>query len=482
VTPKTLAQSASVHGGLSHGAGKAVGKALRKEWTTPRRLVGLRTLVWVFAGLLLFVGETTLGRARSALRTIAKDTAPSIVAAEGIGTALADLDANVANGLLGNAGHRAAADAAIEKERIVATDGIVKAAENITNGNAERGPIGAITVDFGRYLEKQAEAQLLHSRGEEAPAKEAYFVATDLLHGKLLAAVDQLDTTKKQQMDVAYAVQLEANGAAEFVAAVMGLCLIGCLLWAQWFLFRRMRRIVNVPLLVATLTALGLTLYLVHCFSDTREDLRIAKLDAFDSIYALLRARAAAYDANGDESRYLLDASPARGFERDYQRKVDSLTGAPSLPAPAAVQLAAANPATRGAASRDRSTIKGMLWDEVRNITFPGEYDAAVDTLNAFARYFAIDGTMRNLKRAGKDAQAIELCIGTRTDESNAAFDRFDQAVQRTLDINQAGFDAAISRAEAELKRAELLDPGLALLIALAGWFGIRQRLREYLA
>jgi hypothetical protein len=480
VTAKTFAPGNPLHRGTAPPARTVGGLLLRRKWSTPQRLVGFRMLVWIFVGLLLFVGETTLGRARAALRTIARETAPSIVAVEAIGTALADLDANVANGLLGNAIHRAAAEAAIERQRVVATEGVVKAAENITNGYTERASIGAMTVDFGRYLEKEAEARLLHSRGDEVAARDAYWVATDLLHSQLLPAVDQLDTAKKEQMDVAYAAQLEANAGAEIAAGVMGLCLVACLLWAQWFLFRRMRRILNVPLVIATIASVGLSGYLVRCFSDTREDLRVAKLDAFDSIYALIRARALAYDANGDESRYLLDASPAKSFEREYQRKVDTLTGAPSLPKPAAIQLAAVNPATRGVLSHERPTIKGMLWDEVRNITFEGEYEAASDMLHAFASYSKIDGAMRDLKRAGKTADAIELGIGTRPDESNAAFDQFDRALQRTLDVNQKAFDGATARGEAEFKRAEILNPGLAILIALAGWFGIRQRLREY--
>jgi len=128
VTAKTFAPGNPLHRGRAPLAGTVRGLLLRRKWSTPQRLVGFRMLAWIFVGLLLFVGETTLGRARAALRTIARETAPSIVAAEAIGTALADLDANVANGLLGNATHRAAAEAAIERQRVVATEGVVKAA------------------------------------------------------------------------------------------------------------------------------------------------------------------------------------------------------------------------------------------------------------------------------------------------------------------------------------------------------------------
>jgi hypothetical protein len=482
LAPLQGSQSKSTSSRLAYTAGHAIGQAARAPWTTPRRLLAFRTATWVLAGLLLFAGETTLNRSRSSLQTIAKDTAPSIISAEEIGTALADLDANVANALLGTLAHRLAAEAAIEKQRVAATNGLVKSAEHITNGDAERGPLGAMILDLGRYLEKAAEAELLHARGDDAGARDAYWIATDLLHKKLLAAADQLDLSKKEQMDVAFANEIEENDAAEVVAAGFGGLLLGTLLWAQWFLFKRMRRMFNVPLLVATFAALGLTAYLIHAFSDTRKNLRVAKQDAFDSIYALVRARVLAYDANGDESRFLLDPTPFHGMENEFRRKVQRLTEEPVMSKKVTAQLAKANPKTRGPRPADLPTVKGILWDELRNITFPGEYDSAANMVTAFARYCAIDDQMRKAKSAGKDAEAIELAIGTKADDTNAALEQFDQALGRTLDINQAAFDQAVLQAQFELKRAEILDPGLTLLIVLCAWLGVRQRLKEYAA
>jgi hypothetical protein len=479
--PEAIVTAASsAQPGMAHDAGRVLGRALKAPWTTPRRLVAFRTVILVSAALLFFVAESALGRSRASLRTIGKDTAPSIIFLAQTGAALSNLDANVANALLGTAPYRATAEAAMEKQRVAATDSLVRSAENITNGDAERGAIGGMIVDLGRYLEGEAQAVMLHDRGVDEVARGTYLTATDLLHRKILAAADRLDSTKKSQMDAAFAFELEANGAAEFVAAGFGLLLLGSLVWTQWFLLRRTRRMINVPLLVATVAALGLTAYLIHAFSDTRENLRVAKLDAFDSIYALVRARSIAYDAEGDESRYLLDPSSAR--EADFRRKVSMLTADPALSSVAHVQIVSANPKTRGVRSQDKPTIQGMLWDELRNITFRGEYEAAVDVLTSFARYYAIDDSIRGLKAAGKNAEAIELAIGPRPDESHAAFDKFDQALQATLAINQVAFDEAIYSAEAELKRAEYVDPGLTLLIALAGWLGVRQRLREYQA
>jgi hypothetical protein len=100
--------------------------------------------------------------------------------------------------------------------------------------------------------------------------------------------------------------------------------------------------------------------------------------------------------------------------------------------------------------------------------------------LTRFADYYVIDANIRALVERGRDADAVELTIGTAPNAARAAFERFDQALQKTLAINQAAFDDATARAEAELKRAELVDPGLAILIAFLAWLGIRPRLREY--
>jgi hypothetical protein len=466
--------------GVMYGAGALAAKALRTPWTTPQRLVAFRTLTWVLAGLLLFVGETTLSRGRSAFRAIAKQSAPNIVAAAQIGGAFADLDANVANALLGNSAHRAAAEALIEKHRASVSDGLVNAAQNITYGDAEKIPIRAMSVDFGRYLERQAEARLLHDRGEEVAARGSYWDATALLHDKLLASVDQLDKANKSEMDSAYNAQLAANEGAEDFAILAGCLLIGALVWTQCFMLRRMRRMINVPLALATLATVCFTFYLVGCFVDVRDDLRIAKTDAFDSIYALVRARAIAYDANGDESRYLLDSSPLHGIDREFRRKVDQLTGSPILSAAAKADLGASN--TKIPGMLHKSKIGGALWDEVRNITFDGEYLAASEMLNAFSTYYSVDSRIRALKQSGKDTDAVELCAGNPANGSKVAFDAFDKALQKTLDINQAAFDQATARAEAELKRAEIVDPGFAIFLALLAWLGVRARLREYAA
>src|SRR5439155_1072162 len=71
--------------------------------STPSRLRLYRAIAIGLAAVAFFVGEGSLSRARGALKTIGTDTAPSIIAAQDIASALADLDANAANYLIGAA-------------------------------------------------------------------------------------------------------------------------------------------------------------------------------------------------------------------------------------------------------------------------------------------------------------------------------------------------------------------------------------------
>lgn len=451
---------------------------VKGRMSTPRQLFLLQVAILALAGLLLLVGEVTLNRTRAAMNTIARDSAPSIVAAQDIRFALADLDANAANYLIGTAFHRALAADAIEQRRIHVTAALVKAAENITYGDDERGPIKAMFLSFGIYLERLAEARMLHDHADDGHARDAYLTATGLMHGELFKQADALDAVNKKHLDAAYDEQAQSNEGMEALAAVVGIALGAALLWTQVYLFRKMRRIFNLPLLAATVLTIVFTGYLIERFNDAREDLRSATKDAFDSIYALSHARAVAYDANGDESRFLLDPSPGRGFESDFLKNIALLTSKPQL-ASGPLGAEALRLINHGRRNPD---FKGYFWDELANVTFDGEGDAATGMVKAFSLYYAIDDRMRALERAGKHDDAVELCIGSRPDESNAAFDRFDQGLLATLAINRQAFDATVEKGDLGLKKASWMDPGFAVVIAVLGWLGLRSRRREYTA
>jgi hypothetical protein len=436
---------------------------------TPTRLKAFMYAIWALAAVLCAVGGLSLNGAWTAIKTVGKDTAPSIVFAQRISSSLADLDANAGNYLLGTRQNQAAAMVTFEAQRVAVTGLLVQAAQNITY-ESERAPIGTLFDSLGRYLELFAEMRYRKDTGDAAGALGVYLNATDLMHQKMLPAADGLDKTNFEALESEYEKQQLRSEGAEGVAGFLAALLLGALLWAQIFLFRRTRRILNLPLVAASAVVAMVGLYLVVTINTARTDLRVAKKDAFDSIHALWQAAALAYDANGDETRYVLGGTRAPSFEQAYKDKVKKLTTLPQ----AKESLFAKNTVP--------DTYQGFFAAEMRNITFPGERPAALAMIRTFAEYDAIDAQIRTAERAGKHADAVELCIGSGAQQSNAAFDHFYKALEAVVAINHKEFEAHIADGMRDLELAEWVLPVASLAVAFLALFGIRRRLREYAA
>jgi hypothetical protein len=447
-------------------AARGAGVGLTR-WSTPALLRIIVGASWVGALLLFLAAFHTLAEMRQAVQTIGRDTVPSVLAAQDIRAALVDMDANAANDLLAGPGGMAAAREAFESRRQTVARRLLDAAQNITYGDEERVPIGVVADGVGTYLQRVAQAQALQPQ-DPAAALGVYREATAQMHQALLPAADALDAANASHLETAYRERRAAAGQAMILVYLIGGVLIVGLVAAQVFLLRRTRRLASPPLVAATLIALLFLLRLGTAFGAEMDHLKVAKQDAFDSLHALSQARSIAYDANGDESLFLLDRERAAQYEQAFASKTGQIANAPDFDQAVA------------AAERGAVAFNGFLADELRNITFPGERDAALATLRAFGQYLAIDREIRALEQSGQHEAAVALCVGTAEGQSNWAFDRFDAALGGTIDINQQAFDDAISSGFADLQGLDLLAPGAALAIAVLAWLGIRPRLGEY--
>jgi hypothetical protein len=417
--------------------------------------------VWVAVALLLAVALRALSDDRAALRAVRQDTAPAIVAAQELGLHLAGLDTQLSVSMLGSATDRDVAGELFELERSVVTRRLVDTANDITLGDAARIPVVVMNEELGRYLELASRAQWLYAGSDRDGALGLLRLATDLMHDRILPQAAALDRVSRDDMDRRYDQAQRASQQHDLEALITGGLLVTLLLSTQWFVRARMRRRLVPALLLATLLAGGFTGYLVGRFRDAREDLRVARDDAFDSIHLLWRARAVAYDARGDEGRFLLDRARGGAYEAAFFVKMSQLSSSArqSTPTPDA---------------------RGLLIDVLRNVTFVGERDGARSILAGLADYYDVDDRIRRQETQGQHAQAVDLAIGAGGAQARAVFDRLDAAIERTTAINQDAFDRVLVVADRGLRRAEWMDPALALAIALAAWLGIRPRLREY--
>jgi hypothetical protein len=415
-----------------------------KNSSTPRLLRMSLLATWGAGLLLISTAVIAVQSQRDAIKTVGLDSVPSILNAQRIKDSLADLDSNAANELLAKAGQNQSALNAYNQRREKLAKLLVAVAENITYDDQERVPIQTIQFRLGDYIQLIQQARDSNAQGNEAGKLQAYRAAADLMDKEIIPAAATLADLNNKELNKSYQEQRANNIGSFLVMFFCGLLLLGILVGVQIFLNKRMRRILNPGLLAASIVTMIFLGYATQSLISASYHLKIVKEEAFDSLYTLRVARALAYSANGDESRYLLDKTLANKHEQAFFQKT---TDTVSLP-PGSTFASVAN-TYQNNTNQDFKLpgFKGSLADGLHNITFPGERIASVETLRFFGFYFDIDKQIRQLEKSGKHQEAIALCIGNNTDQSNWAFDRYKDAQQKVININMEAFQKSMVQA-----------------------------------
>jgi hypothetical protein len=434
--------------------------------TTPGQLEAALVTLIVTAALFWAVVASVFSSLYDAVRTVGRDTVPSIVAAEKMNVALADINTNFANAVLAKDDDSKPSWGTIKEDSDAVSHALITAAENVTYGAEEENPIYAIQSNLPVYFRLLGQVR---TKLQTDPLPDLHS-ASELMQTTILSAGFALDEANFRHLTTSYD-RHRANRALAWAELLVGIgALGGLLIVVQLNLARRTRRLVNPPLFGATGLLAVFAIYLVIVFAGAGEQLRAAKQDSFDSIHALWKARAVAYDANAEESLYLLERGPlqARHEEAFFGKAAQLLSGPP--PAEAITQ----------ATARRFKDIKGYIGDELNNITYPGEEAAALELLRTFVDYIDIDRKIRDLERAGRHAEAFALCVGTAPGQSDWAFERFDKALVKVLDINEHFFASQVENAFAYLAWIPWAVPLAALAIAVLSWVGLQPRIGEY--
>ncbi|MFI1912432.1 hypothetical protein [Nocardia sp. NPDC020380] len=469
-----------------HKALPNVRNLLPSRADTPGWIRYLAIAVVVVALITALVMAADARSARNGVGVIGHHTAPTVTATEDLYFALADMDAQLANVLLAGddpalAKVRTSALTTYDQRRTQVDADLQQAMTIATNGDAAT-QIRNLLDKFGQY-QSQAADTLQLANLDPSPAGQpsartltAYRSATGMVPD-LLKSAQTLADTNSGVLSQAYNDSEHTTAMARLRIVVLGLVLLAALIGLQVLLRVALRRRVNPALAVGTLLAAGLLIGGFAANSSAAQQFTVAKKDAFDSLLALRQARAVSYDANADESRYLLDPQNAAVYEKSFYDKSQQLAGVSATGignyASALDQAIAANPGSKANAL----TKDSFLGQELRNITFPGEGEAAANSLLGYQKYIHDDAQIRILDHNGDLTGAIALDTGG----SNTDFGGYDTALQNTIEINQQAFDKAISNSEDALSGWNALLPyGGMVVLAVLVLVGVRPRLAEY--
>jgi hypothetical protein len=194
----------------------------------------------------------------------------------------------------------------------------------------------------------------------------------------------------------------------------------------------------------------------------------------------LRQARAVSYDANADESRYLLDPGRVARYEQDF---FDKATEVADVGAGDLSEYDARLRVLMNVYRADRSDMRidGFFGAELNNITFPGERHAAELVMATYQQYQHADRIIRQMVADGRLHEAIVFCVDSSAPTSNYYFAKYDRALTDLIDINQRAFDSAIAAGGAELAGWTGTIPyGVGFLVVVLVAVGVWPRLAEY--
>lgn len=466
---------------------------MRLRLTTPCRmrlfLTGMATVLLGFViALAVAVSAVSDG-----LRVVGHGAGPRVAAANELYGGLAGMDAELANVLLvgdetGLGFDRQAALNSYKTDREAVAKALQQAAEG-ANDTTARNAVDELVAGIGTYDNLAGQVMLTDRQADTraisapSPALALLRQATDLMHDHLLPAADRLINDDAADVEHAFSSNYGSARTAGYAALFLGLAAIGILVAAQVFLFLRTHRILNLGLITATLLTAVLLAQAVNAVFGATEQLRVAKRDSFDSVLALTRTKAIVADANGDESRYLVDFDRATRYQDAFFAKSELLATIPSVGMDGYdAALADAEQGFEAYARGVEPPFAGPLFGrEFRNITFTGERAAAEEAFRWYRTYQLFDRQMRALAQQDK-RKAVDFNTSYKENNSNWSYDRLQNALDAVNTIDRTHMDTAANDGEDTLTGWAFIPAVGAVVIAAVAYAGMRPRLREYQA
>jgi hypothetical protein len=409
--------------------------ALARYRQTPGMLKALLIIISVATIAVMGIALGGVHAHRSGIDTVGVKAASSIIAANKMVASMQDLDADAASFLTGRPGANMQAEDSYDARRNEVAATLLDASRNVSFGESVEKPIRALQDGLVRYEAKVAEAKVLHEHGDDA-FLASYRSARSIMEGELKPAASDLDKANQTIIEQVYSESETSGWIWQVSLMAVGLLLIAALVWTQLYLSRKTNRTVNPLLAAATAVAVIGVLYTGYAFHVQSSSLSDAKVNAFGTVHKLLSARAVAFDAKGDESRWLLDRPLRDRYQTDFQAKSQQL--------------------------------------------MDGALEASGDAAKAYSAFFGMYQKIRSLDVGGQRAQAIAFNAGNDPGESNWAFTQFDQALGKSIDTNQKKLDADIASGFGAVAGYDYIAPVAAFLIILLTFLGLRPRMKEY--
>lgn len=424
--------------------------------TTPRRYRVVSVVASLVLGVMIAAGTVASVNAVDATTRLRDNTGPVLVATQSLVASLAEADAAATTAFLSGAGAQEDRD-----QRNLYEDALARAARRLEEVSSLIGDdarahdrLGDLAVALTRYA-GLVEAARAENRSNNAPAAAATLVqAVDLLSRTIAGEAAALTASGQAR----FAAETSDRSRGVPVAGAAGALALFVLVVAQLDLLGRSRRLVNVPLALATIAVLVTLAWIVTVDQRAGDDLAVARADGYRSIELTAEIQTVGSTAKSAETLALITGDPSTRAAAD--RAIDALA---SPMTPDGITAA------RGGSPPDA----GLIGQAVDAADSARELAAVSEVLVWWDRYrTAVEG----LRQAPDPDTARALATG----EVSSAFSGFNVSVESVLGDNQTQFAAALGSAARRydgLGNIVLVGGALAIALVLAGY---QLRINEY--
>ncbi|MGF1596740.1 MAG: hypothetical protein ACFCVK_07380 [Acidimicrobiales bacterium] len=374
---------------------------------------------------------------------IQSDAEPAIVSARSIQTTLAEANAAAASAFLAG-GVEDPVQRQIYLDSLDEAAAEVAATAHLVGDDAEADTaLRSMTASLARYAGLIESARANNRQG--FPVGAAYLErAGDVLDQEIYPGTDLVANRAAERYRDTYDRQRGQALVLGAIAVALVLVLVAALLLVQLQLRRRFNRTLNIPLAVATVAAMVLTLWLVTALVNQTSRLGTARTEGYENTRLYLDVRGTGFGAKADEARFLIARGAGDAFEDRFQGRSAELNAT-------APELAAQAPDD---ASRSIATAVAEAWDG-----YATRHQAVVAA-----------------ERSGERETAVALA---RT-EAAEAFTTFDTASAEGLELAQTRFLDQMDAAGDALRGLRVGSLVTVVLVAALAAYGLQLRIGEY--
>ncbi|MEA2142099.1 MAG: hypothetical protein QOI64_529 [Solirubrobacteraceae bacterium] len=414
---------------------------------TPVRLRLTAAVLMMAAIALGAIAATTATSRRQATHSVLQSSAPQLMRAEGIYASLSAADATAATTFLTGGIEPAGRRAQYLHDLDAASTQLAELARHAAGSPVTRTPAATLANQLPDYTGLVEAARANNRQG--FPVGAAYLRrASGLMRTDLLPAAERLYVAEAQRMNDDYRDGTHNLGLTATVVAAAALFLL--LVLAQIRLARFSNRILNVPLLMATVLVAGLGVWVGLGLAAQQNALSAAQRKGSDAVQLLSASRVLALRAQRDESLALIgrgiDTTSLAGFERTMTALRGERPGGGLL---GEAQRVARRSGTAASMAGVHASLSGFEHAHARVAARigRGDYTGAVRTY--------IDDELQQARR-------------------------LDAALESETRAAQQRFSTNAERASSAVRGMSFGIPLLALAIGALAVLGLSHRIREY--